>query len=258
MKKGIIIVSFGTSEILGLKQNIENINNKIKKEFKEEYEVLNAFTSKFIIKKLKEVSNIHVLNFTEALDKFYGQGIRELIVLPLYIMPGGQYEGVKEVLEGYKERFNSIKIARPLLSGEKEDFKNIIVAMKDYLPKDKNIVLVGHGTKDKYHEFYKVLEDNFYEMGIKNIHVGTLEGYPTSYDLVKDLKEKNIKDIFIAPFLIVCGSHVNKDINGEENKNSWKNVFKDAGFNVTVSLKSLGEYEEILDLYVERIRTLIK
>ena len=258
MKKGIIIVSFGTSDVVGLKQNIENINRKIKEEFKEGYEIVNAFTSKFIIKKLKEVSNINVLNFNEALDKFYGQGISELIVLPLYIMPGGQYEGVKDVLEGYKEKFNSIKVAKPLLSGEKKDFENVILAMKDYLPKDKEIILVGHGTKDKYHEFYKVLEDNFYEMGIKNIYVGTLEGYPTSYDLVKILKEKNIKDTFITPFLIVCGSHVNKDINGEENKNSWKNIFKEAGFNVEVSLKSLGEYEKILDLYVKRIKDLIK
>ena len=257
MKKGIIIVSFGTSDVLGLKQNIENINNKIKKEFKEEYEVLNAFTSKFIIKKLKEVSNINVLNFNEALDKFYGQGISELIVLPLYIMPGGQYEGVKETLKEYKEKFNDIRVAKPLLN-EYKDFQEVISAMKSYLPKDRDVVLVGHGTKDKYHEFYKVLENNFHEMGIRNIHVGTLEGYPTSYDLVKTLKEKNIKDILITPFLIVCGSHVNKDINGEENKNSWKNVFKDAGFNVEVSLKSLGEYEEILDLYVERIRDLIK
>ena len=31
MKKGIIIVSFGTSEVLVLRQNIENIENKFKK-----------------------------------------------------------------------------------------------------------------------------------------------------------------------------------------------------------------------------------
>lgn len=258
MKKGIIIVSFGTSEVLGLKQNIENINNKIKKGFKEEYEVLNAFTSKFIIKKLKEVSNIDVLNFNEALEEFCTQGISELIVLPLYIMPGGQYEGVKEILEEYKDRFNSIKVAKPLLSGKKEDFKNVILAMKNYLPKNKEIVLVGHGTKDRYHEFYKTLEDSFHENKINNIHVGTLEGYPTTCDLIKILKEKDIKEVFITPFLIVCGSHVIKDINGDENKKSWKNVFKDAGFNVEISLKSLGEYDEILDLYVKRIKNLEK
>ena len=49
MKKGIIIVSFGTSEVLGLRQNIENIENKFKKEFKEEYKILNAFTNNLLL-----------------------------------------------------------------------------------------------------------------------------------------------------------------------------------------------------------------
>lgn len=258
MKKGIIIVSFGTSEVLGLKQNIENINNKIKKEFKEDYQTLNAFTSKFIIKKLKEKSNICVLNFNEALDKFYNDGISDIIVLPLYILPGGQYEGVKGVLDEYKEKFSSIKIAKPLLSGEKEDFENVILAIKDYLPKNKDVVLVGHGTKDKYHKFYKILEDNFHKKQMKNIHVGTLEGGKENRELAKELKALGVKNVYIAPFLIVCGSHVVKDINREENENSWRNVFKDQGFNVEVSLKSLGEYDEILDLYVKKIKDLIK
>ena len=75
MKKGIIIVSFGTSEVLGLRQNIENIENKFKKEFKEEYKILNAFTSNFVINKLKEKSNISVLSFSEALDNMYDEKI---------------------------------------------------------------------------------------------------------------------------------------------------------------------------------------
>lgn len=257
MKKGIIIVSFGTSEVLGLKQNIENINNKIKKEFKEKYEVLNAFTSKFIIKKLREKYNIHVLSFTEALDNMYENKIQDILVLPLYILPGGQYEGVKELLDGYREKFNDIRVAKPLLNEEK-DFQDVILAMKNYLPKDKNIVLVGHGTKDKYNEFYKLLENSFRENNINNVYIGTLENGKSNVELAKELKLLGIKDIYIAPFLIVCGSHVIKDINGEDNEKSWKNVFKNQGFNVEISLKSLGEYEEILDLYIKRIKSLIR
>lgn len=257
MKKGIIIVSFGTSEVLGLKQNIENINNKIKKEFKDKYKVLNAFTSKFIIKKLKEKSNIFVLSFSEALDSMYEDRVEDIIVLPLYILPGGQYEGVKEVLEGYTEKFNSIRVAKPLLSGEKKDFKDVILAIKNHLPKDKEIVLVGHGTKDKYHEFYRILENNFHEEEIRNVHIGTLENGKSNIELAKELKSLEIKDIYIAPFLIVCGSHVVKDINGENNEKSWKNVFENQGFNVEVSLKSLGEYNEILNLYIEKIKLVL-
>lgn len=256
MKKGIIVVSFGTSEVLGLKQNIENINNRLKKEFKDEYEILNAFTSNFIIKKLKEKSNIYVLSFNEALDKFYKRGINEVIVVPLYILPGGQYEEVKKSLNKYHEKFNSIKISKPLLSGEEEDFQRVVLAMANDLPKDKEIVLVGHGTKDKYSRYYKILEEYFHKNKFTNIHIGTLEGGKENRKLARELKELGIHSVYIVPFLIVCGFHVVKDIDGD-NKNSWKNVFKDEGFDVEVNLKSLGEYEKILDLYVEKIKELV-
>ena len=257
MKKGIIIVSFGTSEVLGLRQNIENIENKFKKEFKEEYKILNAFTSNFVINKLKEKSNISVLSFSEALDNMYDEKIEDITILPLYILPGGQYEGVKKVLHCYKEKFNNIKIAKPLLNGEKNEFQDVILAIKSHLPKDKGIVLVGHGTKDEYNKFYKMLEDNFRENNIDNVYVATVEYGKSNIQLAKELKGLGLNDIYIAPFLIVCGSHVVKDINGDENEKSWKNVFKSQGFNVEVSLKSLGEYDEILDLYIKKIKRIL-
>jgi len=118
-----------------------------------EYKILNAFTSNFVINKLKEKSNISVLSFSEALDNMYDEKIEDITILPLYILPGGQYEGVKKVLHCYKEKFDSIKIAKPLLNGEKNEFQDVILAIKSHLPKDKGIVLVGHGTKDEYNKF---------------------------------------------------------------------------------------------------------
>ena len=197
------------------------------------------------------------LSFSEALDNMYDEKIEDITILPLYILPGGQYEGVKKVLHCYKEKFNNIKIAKPLLNGEKNEFQDVILAIKSHLPKDKGIVLVGHGTKDEYNKFYKMLEDNFRENNIDNVYVATLEYGKSNIQLAKELKGLGLNDIYIAPFLIVCGSHVVKDINGDENEKSWKNVFKSQGFNVEVSLKSLGEYDEILDLYIKKIKRIL-
>ena len=57
MKKAILVVSFGTSYLEPLKNSIENVENKIRNQFKD-YDVYRAFTSHMIIKKLEIVHGL--------------------------------------------------------------------------------------------------------------------------------------------------------------------------------------------------------
>ena len=51
MKKAILVVSFGTSYLEPLKNSIENVENKIRNQFKD-YDVYRAFTSQMYIEHL--------------------------------------------------------------------------------------------------------------------------------------------------------------------------------------------------------------
>ena len=102
MKKAILVVSFGTSHLDALKNSIEKIENKIKDEFKE-YEVFRAFTAHSIIKKLKERDNLNILTPEEALEDLKAKGFEEVIVQPLHIIPGEEFDYIKGVVENKKE-----------------------------------------------------------------------------------------------------------------------------------------------------------
>lgn len=252
MKKGIVVVSFGTTSLTAIEQNISRIEKDIENEFSDEYVVVRAFTSNVIIKRLYENNNIKVFNLDESLIWLKEQGITDVIIQPLHIIPGKEYDKICNVSKNHEDEFSSVAIGDTLLTGEIIDFSNLAMALESELPKDKHVVLVGHGTAHEFHHCYNTMENKFIEYGRCNITMGTLEESPNVHDIIKILKEKHIKEIFLMPFLLVCGAHVERDING-----TWKTLINNEGINCEVVLKSLGEYQEVRKLYINKIKKAI-
>lgn len=53
--------------------------------------------------------------------------------------------------------------------------------------------------------------------------------------------------------MVVAGDHAVNDMAGDDD-DSWKNVMENAGRNVEVVLKGVGEYLPIRQIYCEHIR----
>lgn len=251
MRKCIMVVSFGTTDLTGLKQNIEAMENEVRDRFGSDYTVIKVFTSNMIRKKIKEVYNISIFNTTEALEWLKEEGYEEVIVQPLYIIPGKEYDSLINTCNEYKCYFKNISIGTPLLSGNKDDYISLINAIKCEIYDVRTYILVGHGSSHTAHKYYEYLQKELIHSGFSNVYIGTLQSYPNVFDMVNILKKNNITDVCIMPFLLVCGGHVKRDINGEEN--SWKSIFIENGINVYVKLKSLGEYPKIREIYINKI-----
>ncbi|MBA5850984.1 sirohydrochlorin cobaltochelatase [Clostridium sp. cel8] len=252
--KGILVVSFGTSILSILKSCIENTENSIKREF-EGYEVRRAFTSGMIINKLKSDYNLNIDSVDEALEKMLQDGILEVYVQPLHIIPGDEYDKLVEVSKKYKSRFNKIVVGRPLLYRE-GDYKIAASALKKQLPEygdSEAIILMGHGTSHPINASYSMLQNILRDEGMKNIFVSTVEGYPVLENTICVLKEKNIKRVILMPFMLVAGNHVVEDMCGED-KNSWKNILKNMGFEVDLYLHGLGENKAFHEIYIQHIK----
>ena len=113
----------------------------------------------------------------------------------------------------------------------------------------KAVVLMGHGTE---HRANDVLFKNYLIfLEGHNIFVGTVENKPDIYDVLN--KTENFKDIVLVPFMVVAGDHAVNDMAGDDD-DSWKNVMENAGRNVEVVLKGVGEYLPIRQIYCEHIR----
>lgn len=261
MKKVILVVSFGTSYLDALENSIERIENKITNEFTD-YEVKRAFTAHFIIRKLKNKYNIQVDTPSEALDKMLEVRVKDVIVQPLHIMAGEEFNYIKNVVERYTDKFNSINLGRPIfyyqgVSGLPEDYSLFIESIKELINKDENIVLFGHGTASPSNSAYGCLQTVLEDDGYDNVFVGTVEGYPSFNSVLKRLKKRNIKQIKLVPLMVVAGDHVKNDM-ASERADSWKTMFEEAGIEVKLYLKGLGELESFNELYIQHIRDVIK
>lgn len=260
MKKAILVVSFGTSYIKALEKSIFIVENKIKEEFKE-FDVFRAFTSHFIIKKLKEKHRLEVWTPEEALKILKEEGYEEIIVQPLHLIAGEEFDYIKRVISGHKDDFNSIKFGRPIFyyQGIDElphDYSEFIDSMKDVLNDNKATVMIGHGTAHPSGASYGCLQTVLKEEGYDNVFIGTIEGYPSFNTVLKLVKEKNIDEVTLIPLLLVAGDHAQNDI-GSDDENSWKSMFESKGVKAKVIMKGLGEYPKFNELYIKRIDDLI-
>ncbi|MCY6370726.1 sirohydrochlorin cobaltochelatase [Clostridium ganghwense] len=258
-KKAILVVSFGTSYADTRKVTLDAVEKNIAETFKD-YEVKKAYTSSIIRKKLKERDGISVDSPEEALNKLKQEGFGEVIVQPLHIIPGIEYDEIKEMVEKFEKdkAFGKLVLGRPILY-RTSDYKAAIDGLKGQLPKmnqQQAVVLMGHGTSHPANSSYALFDYMLKEEGLKNVYVGTVEGTPELDNVIRRLKEDNIKEVTLMPFMVVAGDHANNDMAGDED-DSWKILLKKEGFKVNTYLHGLGENKKIQSIYVQHVKDCI-
>ena len=198
MKKGLLAVSFGTSVNETREKTIDAIERELAAACPD-CQLYRAWTSRMIIRKLKQRDQV-------------------------------QIDTVKEAF------------ARMLADGIKED-----------LEPQEALLLMGHGTEHHVNPVYAALDYMFKDLGYKNVHVGTVEAYPSLESALRLIRVSGVKEIRLAPFMVVAGDHAINDMAGEE-EDSWKSRLEAEGYSVSCVMKGLGEYREIQNLYAEHAK----
>lgn len=256
MKKAILVVSFGTSYEETRKKTIEACEKKISAELSD-YDFYRAYTSNMIIRKIKKRDGIEINNPLQALDKLYEEGYEEVIVQTLHLICGEEFNKLKNQIEGYKHKFKKLILGRPLLTYI-EDYKEVVKAIETQIPQmedNEAVVFMGHGTFHESHSTYPAIEYMIRDHGI-NAYVGTVEGYPEIENVIKKLKESNIKTVNLMPLMLVAGDHAINDMAGDE-EDSWKSILESDGFEVNIYLQGLGENSKIQDKFVKHAQDCI-
>ncbi|BBE31611.1 sirohydrochlorin cobaltochelatase [Tepiditoga spiralis] len=256
-KKGILVVSFGTSNKDTRKVTIEAIESRIQKEFPE-YEVRQAFTSKMIIRIIKKREGKVIDTTEEALAKMQKEGFNEVLVQPLHFLNGLEYNEMLDMVNEYKDKFKKIEVGTPLLTSTDDYFK-VAEALKSQLPiltRNDAVVLMGHGTSHYTNATYPAFERTLEDTDVRGVYVGTVEGYPTLKDVIKKLKRDRIKKVILMPFMVVAGVHAHDDMAGET-KDSWKNILEKEGFKVEIYMHGLGENKGIQDIYIQHLKNIM-
>ncbi|NPV90735.1 MAG: sirohydrochlorin cobaltochelatase [Firmicutes bacterium] len=267
-KKAILVVSFGTSYNDARVANIDSVENKIKANFKD-YTVRRAFTSDIIIKKLAERDKLFIDTPEQALINLKQEGYTHVLVQPLHIITGAEYDDVVNIVNKYSGSFKQIAVGRSILyslGGEYTDGREYpnsyvlaVEALKKQLPAmtaDSAVVLMGHGTPHPSDASYACFQSVLNDHGLGNVLVGTVEGYPSLDDVKRKLKEKRIKKVTLMPLMLVAGDHANNDMAGDE-EDSWKSQLTKEGYVVETYLHGLGENPAFQDMYVNNVRDVL-
>ena len=247
--KGILVVSFGTLHQETCAKTIGAIEDDLAKAFPER-RFYSAWTSEFIIKKLKEKHGIHRDSVSEALMRMKEDGITDLLVQPTHLLDGFENKKLEDLLQENAGLFETVRFGRPVLDSQ-EDAQRLaeVIAGEIYsnnISDSKTaLVLMGHGSANdpQANAVYMRLQECLTAMGLGEIVVGTVEGSPSLDDALA-LLDKNCAEInkaVITPLMIVAGNHAVKDMDGDQ-EDSWKNILRSKGFEVTTLIKGLGEY----------------
>lgn len=248
-KKGILMVSFGTSHMDTLGRTIGAIEQAVERAF-DDYAVYRAFTSGMIIKKLR-TEGLEVMSVEEALKQMEQDGIETLIIQPTHIINGIENEEMEEVVARYRNHFKQCYLGKPLLTSP-DDYKMTAHAIMEAtkVSREEALVLMGHGTEHHANAAYSALEYTFHLLGFTNVMIGTVEGFPDIKDVINKLEMSEFQKVTLTPLLIVAGDHAKNDILGED---SAMTRLQKRGYEVTPLLRGLGEIEEIQKIFIAHI-----
>ena len=117
-------------------------------------------------------------NPLEALLKLLGDGYTHVIVQSTNIIEGVEMESLRRDVASVARFFKEIRVGNPLLYSV-EDAEAVVDILGAGKPEKGSVVLVGHGTYTPSTATYAMIDYMLKAKGLKNFHVGTIEGYPT-------------------------------------------------------------------------------
>lgn len=270
----ILVVSFGTSFNGSRADDIKGIEDAIQ-EANPDWSVRRAFTSQIIINHVQARDGEFIDNMDQALERAAANGVKNLVIQPTHLMHGAEYDELIESVEAYKDQFETVKIAEPLLgeagadatviNADKEAVAKALTeaAVKDAGYEDLSaamddcaaFVFMGHGTSHTAKVSYSQMQSQMDALGYDNVFIGTVEGEPeeTSCEAVIDaVTQAGYKKVILRPLMVVAGDHANNDMAGED-EDSWLSMFNASGNfeSVDVQITGLGSIDDIQKLYVE-------
>lgn len=259
MKKGILVVSFGTTYRDTRVKTIEAVERMVQAAYPD-IPCCRAYSSGIVRRKLMEKEGLSVMDVHEALTQMNREGITDVYILPTYVIHGIESRRLEEEARHWSEVFARVRIGTPLLADE-ADYENTAKALYlEYKQEQemKSLVLIGHGTSHEAHDSYERLERTFHRLGYEDVYVATVEGEGDMEALLHRM-ERNKKSgghVILAPLMLVAGDHANHDMAGDGA--SYQNLLNHAGYHVQPVMKGLGELKGIRDIYLSHLRVQMK
>ena len=270
----ILVVSFGTSFNDSRAADIGSVEKAIQKA-NPDWSVRRAFTAQIIINHIQARDNEKIDNMEQALERAAACGVKNLVIQPTHLMYGAEYDELVATVNDYKDKFENIAVAEPLLgkvgssaSVINQDKKDVAVAiteeavktagfssLEDAAGKNTAFVFMGHGTSHSAKISYSQMAAQMQKLGYENVFIGTVEGEPEETaceNIIEDVKNAGYTKVILRPLMVVAGDHANNDMAGDD-EDSWKSMFNASGNfeKIDCQIAGLGRIPAIQKMYTE-------
>ena len=276
----LLVVSFGTSFNDSRVKDIKGIEDALQAAYPD-WSVRRAFTAQIIINHVQARDGEKIDNMQQALDRAVANGVKNLVVQPTHLMHGAEYDEMMEMIDEYKDQFESVAVAEPLL-GEVGADATVINADKEAVAKAVTaaavkdagfdsldaaaeekvaFVFMGHGTSHTAKVSYSQMQTTMQTLGYDNVFIGTVEGEPEETaceNVIEAVKAAGYTKVILRPLMVVAGDHANNDMAGADD-DSWLSQFQASGDfeSVECQIAGLGEIEDIQQRYIEHTKAAI-
>lgn len=274
----LLVVSFGTSYNDSRVNDIKSIEDALQEAYPD-WSVRRAFTAQIIINHIQARDGEKIDNMTQALERAVANGVKNLVVQPTHLMHGAEYDEMCAAIDDYRDNFDSVSIAEPLL-GEVGSDASVINADKEAVAKAVTaaaveasgfdsleaakeagaaFVLLGHGTAHVARVSYSQMSTQMQQLGYENVFIGTVEGEPEETaceSVIEKVQAAGYTTVILRPLMVVAGDHANNDMAGSDD-DSWKPMFEDAGLTVDCQIAGLGGIADIQALYIAHTKAAI-
>ena len=276
----LLVVSFGTSFNDSRAKDIKGIEDALQAAYPD-WSVRRAFTAQIIINHVQARDGEKIDNMEQAMERAVANGVKNLVVQPTHLMHGAEYDEMMEMIDSYRDKFESVAIAEPLL-GEVGNDATVINPDKEEVAKAVTaeavqtagyesltaaaedgtaFVFMGHGTSHTAKVSYSQMQTTMQTLGYDNVFIGTVEGEPeetSCENIIEAVKAAGYTKVVLRPLMVVAGDHANNDMAGSD-EDSWLSQFNASGdfASVDCQIAGLGEIDAIQQQYVAHTKAAI-
>ncbi len=276
----IVITAFGTTTVASA--TFDFFEAQLKKEAAgmiKNYPIEWSFTSEIVRERANRAFK------EKGIDKYYkslpqvlanleAEGYRKVVVQPLHIFAGQEYQEVVKTVKAFKSLGLRIELGYTLTHDWEMLFESIAAIESEFLTPDQgcNVIAIHGspltfiGTTGAY-----VGMDRYLEHKYQNTFVGAMDGLLTAEQALNKAKNCAIKRIKYIPYLFVAGDHIMNDVMAaeadEDGAISWSLELQQAGFKTeTIYVrqnghklyKGLGFYKKINHLFIRSLIQALK
>ena len=271
-ERELLAVSFGTSYNTSRAEDIGGIEAALQEAFPD-WSVRRAFSSQIVINHVQARDGEKIDNMEQALERAVENGVRTLVVQPTHLMQGAEYDEMCSTIDQYRDQFESVEIAEPLLGDvgsspeevnpDKEAAMKALAetatevsgygSMEEAAADGMAYVFLGHGTSHTAAVTYHQMQVQADLLGYDNVFIGTVEGKPEETEcsaVIEAVSSAGFDKVTIRPLMVVAGDHANNDMAGDD-PDSWKTMLENSGLftDVECQIEGLGRIPEVQAIY---------